>query len=154
MRKSSRVAEERRTASRFPIEREVHFRTIGKRKLAECGLGQTINISSAGVLFTTDRLLRLGNRVEVAISWPAQLNASVALQLVAQGRIVRSDESKAAIKIQHYEFRTCSRTAWKPAESAPIEMTARAVANRKGSRIGPSKQLPNIGDPDENRLLG
>ena len=152
--RKSRVAEERRTANRFPIEREVHFRTIGKRKLAECGLGQTINISSAGVLFTTDRVLRMGNRVEVAISWPAQLNASVALQLVAQGRIVRSDESKAALKIQHYEFRTCSRMAWKPADNAPRETTAQAVANRTSIRIGPSKQLPNIDTPDENRLLG
>jgi len=152
--RKSRVVDERRIANRFPIEREVHFRTIGKRKLAECGLGQTINISSSGVLFTTDRLLRPGNRVEVAISWPAQLNASVALQLVAQGRIVRSDEGKAAIKIQHYEFRTCSRAAWRPAENVVIEMNAQMQAKVSGVRMSPSKQPPNLDSSRDHRLIG
>jgi hypothetical protein len=110
--KTRNMVDERRAANRFPIERQIHFKAIGKRKIAECGLGQTINISSTGVLFTTDQFLSPGRRLEVAISWPAQLDASVGLQLVAQGRIVRSDQGTAALEIQHYEFRTCSRHAW------------------------------------------
>jgi hypothetical protein len=107
--KTRNAIDDRRAANRFPIERQVHYKTIGKRKIGESGFGQTINISSTGVLFTTDQLLGLGRRLEVAISWPAQLDASVGLQLVAQGRIVRSEPGTAAIEIQHYEFRTCAK---------------------------------------------
>lgn len=103
---------DRRIADRFPIERDVHFKTMSKRKQVQDGRGQTINISSAGVLFTTNQPLRLGNRLEVAISWPARLNESVSLQLVAEGRIVRCDDVSAALSIQHYEFRTCSQNTW------------------------------------------
>jgi hypothetical protein len=100
--------EERRVADRFPIEREVRYKVIDKRKEKEGGSGKTINMSSNGVLFTTERSLIPGRRVEVAISWPAQLNGSVPLKLVARGRIVRCVEGKAAIAIQQYEFRTQS----------------------------------------------
>jgi len=72
----------------------------------ESGMGMTVNMSSNGVLFTTDRYLLPGRRLEVSISWPAQLNAKVALKLVARGRVVRSEEGRAAIEIHQYEFRT------------------------------------------------
>lgn len=143
-----KLADERRTGDRFPIEREVHYRTIGRRKISECGLGQTVNISSSGVLFTTDRLLKAGNRLEVAISWPAQLNASVALQLVARGKIVRSDQGRAALEIQHYEFRTCSRNSWRLADTAPLELNTLAIARPLPVRIGPPKQLPAVASRD------
>lgn len=108
--RTNTVREERRAADRFPIEREVRFKIIGKRNAEEGGAGKTINMSSNGVLFTTDKFLIPGRRVEVAISWPAQLNATVPLKLVARGRIVRSEQGKAAIEIQQYEFRTQSST--------------------------------------------
>jgi hypothetical protein len=44
--------------------------------------------------------------LELAISWPAQLNGNCALKLVAKGRVVRYEEGRAAIQIQQYEFRT------------------------------------------------
>jgi len=96
---------DRRAADRFPIEREVRYKVLSK-KSDDQGLGRTINISSTGVLFTTDRLLIPGRRVEVSISWPAQLNNTCSLKLVARGRIVRSEQGRAAIEIQQYEFRT------------------------------------------------
>jgi hypothetical protein len=69
-------------------------------------MGLTVNMSSNGVLFTTDRYLLPGRRLEVSISWPAQLNSKVALKLVARGRVVRSEDGRAAIEIHQYEFRT------------------------------------------------
>jgi len=120
MRRSSLAAGDRRTADRFPIEREIHFRTISKRNQIEDGTGHTINISSAGVLFTTDHPVRPGTRLELAISWPAHLDKSVPLQLVAQGRIVRCANDKMALSILHYEFRTCARTAWVPPPATAV----------------------------------
>ena len=70
------------------------------------GDGKTINMSSAGILFTTDAMLLPGRRLEISVNWPAQLNNKCALKLVARGRVVRFEGGKAAMEIQQYEFRT------------------------------------------------
>jgi PilZ domain len=100
--------DDRRGADRFPIEREVRFKVLSRKSSAESesGTGVTVNMSSNGVLFTTDHYLLPGRRLEVSISWPAQLNSKVALKLVARGRVVRSEAGRAAIEIHQYEFRT------------------------------------------------
>lgn len=99
---------DRRHSDRFPIEREVRYRVLNKRSSEESGDGKTVNISSSGVLFTVDHILLPGRRMELAISWPAQLNNKCALKLVARGRVVRFEGNRAAIEIQQYEFRTHS----------------------------------------------
>ena len=101
-----KLQSDRRHSDRFPIEREVRFRVLNKRGGEEAGEGKTLNISSSGVLFTSEQLLLPGRRLELAISWPVQLNNQVALKLVARGRVVRFEEGRAAIEIQQYEFRT------------------------------------------------
>ncbi len=102
---------DRRGADRFPIEREVRYKVFNRKSGDDLGVGKTLNMSSNGVLFTTDRHLLPGKRLEISISWPAQLNSSVALKLVARGRVVRSDQGAAAIEIHQYEFRTSSTGA-------------------------------------------
>jgi hypothetical protein len=97
---------DRRSADRFPIEREVRFKVLNRKSPDEAGVGKTINMSSNGVLFTTDLYLLPGRRLELSISWPAQLNSKVSLKLVARGRVVRCEEGRAAIEIHQYEFRT------------------------------------------------
>lgn len=98
--------DDRRGADRFPLEREIRFKILSRKENDEAGLGKTINMSSNGVLFSADRFVVPGKRLEVAISWPAQLNAKVALKLVARGRVVRCEDGKVAIEIQQHEFRT------------------------------------------------
>ena len=102
------VKSDRRQSDRFPIERELKYRILGKRPNEDAGDGKTINISSTGVLFSANHILLPGRRVEVSISWPAQLNDKCALRLVARGRVVRFQDGFAAIEIQKYEFRTQS----------------------------------------------
>ena len=97
---------DRRHSDRFPIAREVRYRVLSKRTGEAAGDGQTINISSSGVLFTTAHLLLPGKRLELSISWPAQLNSKTALRLVARGRVVRFEHGRAAVEIEQYEFRT------------------------------------------------
>ena len=97
---------DRRGADRFPIEREVRYKVLNKKNADEAGSGRTVNLSSNGVLFTTEHMLLPGKRMELAISWPAQLNNKTPLKLVARGRVVRYDEGRAAMEIQQYEFRT------------------------------------------------
>jgi hypothetical protein len=101
---------ERRRSSRFPIERELRYKTLNQRAEILAGSGKTLNISSSGVLFTSDHDLPVGTRLEVSISWPAQLNEKCFLNLVARGRVTRHNKGQLALQIQQYEFRTQSRT--------------------------------------------
>lgn len=97
---------ERRAANRFPIERDIRFKVLNKKSNNEAGLGKTINMSSHGILFSTELVLPPGRTLEIAVSWPAQLNNTTPLKLVARGRVVRFQPGIAAIEIQHYEFHT------------------------------------------------
>ena len=102
---------DRRESDRFPIEREVRYTVLNRRAGEDPGEGRTLNMSSSGVLFTSSNMLLPGRRLEMQISWPAQLNNKVGLKLVAKGRVVRYEHGCAAIEIQQYEFRTQSAAA-------------------------------------------
>ena len=102
---------DRRGSDRFPMEREVKFRVLARKNAEEAGVGKTVNMSSGGVLFMTDQMLLPGRRLEIAISWPAQLNNTCPLKLVARGRVVRVDNGRTAVEIQQYEFRTQGKAA-------------------------------------------
>jgi len=99
------VEKERRAPGRFPIEREVRYRIVSKRHEL-VGTGYTINMSSKGILFRTDKTLLAGKRLEMAISWPAQLDNKCPLKLIARGKIVRAEPGLVAVSIEQYEFRT------------------------------------------------
>ncbi len=105
---SSEVFAERRGNDRFPIVRDVRYKVMSGRGEPESGAGQTVDVSSRGVLFTAPRPLAPGKRIELQISWPAQLDGKCALKLVARGRIIRCRGTKVAVEIDKYEFRTQS----------------------------------------------
>jgi c-di-GMP-binding flagellar brake protein YcgR len=127
--------ENRRKTSRFPIIREIRYRVSTRDNLFETGVGATVNISSAGVLFSTEKPLLPGRRVEVAISWPAELNRSTALKLVARGRIVRTEDGHAAAELQNFEFRTVGAGLGASIGSGSIGTGATASSPKGGSVI-------------------
>jgi len=98
---------ERRLSNRLPIERDVRYKIFGGRRgITRVGWGKTVNMSSRGVLFTTESALPKGAHIELTVSWPAKLNHAVPLNLVARGVLVRVDENQAAVAMEKYEFRT------------------------------------------------
>jgi hypothetical protein len=98
---------DRRDSRRFAIEQEVFYKILDHRVATpESGVGRTLDISSGGVLFETKQQLRAGKRVEVSVNWPAQLEGGCPLKFVAVGRIVRANETHAAMHIEQHEFRT------------------------------------------------
>jgi hypothetical protein len=99
---------ERRRSERFSIQREVRYKVFKKRRGSLVGSGKTINISSSGVLFTSDEVLRLGERLELSISWPVRLDNKNALKLVVLGTVVRVTPGCTAMQIRHHEFHTQS----------------------------------------------
>lgn len=106
-------APDRRTNCRFPILCEVVYKVLNSGGIIETGAGQTVNISSTGVLFEAEAPLPPGRRAELAISWPIQLNGKCGLKLIAHGRIVRCQGTKVALEIERHEFRT------RPGKRAP-----------------------------------
>jgi len=72
------------------------------------GSGTTLNIGSGGILFTTEDRLPVGRTVELSVNWPARLDGTCPLQFVATGRVVRSEQNRAAVRIERYEFKTRS----------------------------------------------
>lgn len=100
-------ANDRRNSNRLPIERDLRYRVLlVKGAAGQVGTGKTVNISSGGVLFTTESQLPEGERVELSVSWPAQLNNKLPLKFVAMGRLVRCEPNLAAITIERCEFKT------------------------------------------------
>jgi hypothetical protein len=110
---------ERRSSGRFPIHQEVRYSLLEEKGRVEGGLGRTIDMSSRGILFTTIDPLHTGRRIEVAVNWPARLDGTCRLKLVAMGRVVRSEGQRAAIVIEQYEFRTQRANAFQAAAAAP-----------------------------------
>lgn len=100
---------DRRLTSRFPLQQEIRYRLIHSRRVC-AGVGETLDISSKGILFTTTERLPTGAMIEIAMHWPARLNGNCLLQFVATGRVVRSNANSAALRIQRYEFRTRAAT--------------------------------------------
>jgi hypothetical protein len=107
---------ERRKTSRFPVREEVRYRVLQSKAVQLSGAGRTLDISSGGILFTTTEELAPGRVVELAVNWPARLDGTCLLQLVATGHVVRSNRFTSAVRIERYEFRTRS--------TAPLAVSA------------------------------
>src|ERR1700722_12463269 len=103
-------AADRRPTTRFPVREELRYRVVHKTAQV-CGTGRTLDIGSRGILFTTEERLPIGRQVEISVNWPARLGGTCALKFVATGGVIRAEATKAAIRIERYEFRTRASTA-------------------------------------------
>jgi hypothetical protein len=97
---------ERRIKRRFRIEEDVRYKMRYGQRLAETGSGKIMNISSEGVLFTTEAMLTSGIAIEISMTWPVLLNGSCPMKLMIYGCVLRSNNKSAAVAIERYEFRT------------------------------------------------
>lgn len=111
---------ERRGTGRFPVREEVRYRVVQSKACKVSGIGVTLNMGSSGILFTTQEKLPLHHMVEISVNWPARLGGTCPLQLVATGRVVRSEADKAAVKIERYEFKTRSSSGLSAAAAYPV----------------------------------
>ena len=118
---TSKGDRDRRTKRRFEIEQEVRYKMLYGQRIAETGVGRTMNISSGGVWFSTENMLTTGMPVELSMNWPVLLNDSCPMKLMIYGCVVRSNEQGAAVVIERYEFRTQGRGLLGPVIPAPVE---------------------------------
>jgi hypothetical protein len=96
---------ERRNSVRFPLALEVHSFSRRRREVGT-RLGNMIDISSSGLRFATPGPLDPGRKLAVAIDWPVLLDGRVQLQLILAGRVVWSNATETAMRIERHEFRT------------------------------------------------
>jgi len=92
------------------------------QRIAETGVGRTLNISSGGVWFSTESMLTSGMPIEISMNWPVLLNDSCPMKLMIYGCVVRSNEKGAAVAIERYEFRTQGRGFQQSLAVNPVEM--------------------------------
>jgi hypothetical protein len=95
---------ERRTGVRVPLGYTMWYET-DSRAPKDTGEGRVIDMSSTGIAFTTESLLRKNTRVELRIPWPVQLEGDVPVELYAAGKIVRAEPAKAALQYDKIAFR-------------------------------------------------
>lgn len=129
---------ERRAKSRYPLQLNVRYQTLGTAGPV-AGVGQTLNVSSSGICITCSSNIHEGTRVRVVIEWPSLLNGTTPLQLVTIGTVTRREPSALAIAFEGYQFRTTGRrgnvatmpdprpsTSYGSAEVTNLQMTAKS----------------------------
>ena len=127
IRKGSEDAEkraaDRRTNARFPCRLAVSYQTLEHPIFSGQGTSETLNVSSKGLLFTSNEKFEAGQLVQVSLDWPALLENQIPLKLVAEGRIVRNSSGQTAMTIDKYEFRTrrIPKAAAAAASAAPAK---------------------------------
>ena len=97
---------ERRDSVRFPLEFDGRYTVTGRGIPKATGTCQTIDVSSTGLRFRSDRPLPVGVRLDVAINWPVALDRDVQLRLIASGVVVRTNGTEIALRVHRHEFRT------------------------------------------------
>jgi PilZ domain len=119
------IGGDRRQDRRYRIHLELRWKLIRRRRVLDSGVGQTIDLSSGGILFDPGRPLPVGLNVELSVSWPVLLRNEAPMQLIVSGRIVRAGQNRAAVSMSQHEFRTSGNLAdQRPTKSAPTMFLA------------------------------
>jgi PilZ domain len=105
------IAGERRADRRYPILLDLRWKLIHRKRVLDTGEGRTLDLSSRGIRFESGRTLPEGFDVELSIFWPVLLHNVAPMQLVVNGRIVRSENGQIAIRMVQHEFRTVGTPA-------------------------------------------
>lgn len=92
--------------ARFPCKLAVSYQALESPFFSGKAISETENISSKGLLFAVNEPLEPNQLLQISVDWPARLENEVPLKLVAEGRVIRVFDGKAAVRIEKYEFRT------------------------------------------------
>ena len=135
------MVNERRVKSRYPLELNVRYQTMGAAG-SGTGAGQTLNISSSGMLLACASNIPEGTRLKLFVEWPSLLNGTTPLQLITVGTVVRCTQIGMSIVFDSYQFRTMGRSRYSKvtqmpervsqsygsAEAEPFSLVAKALS--------------------------
>jgi PilZ domain-containing protein len=93
---------EQRKHQRFDLR--LPFQIVGSGKAVKI-TGETKNVSSAGVLFTSETPVAIGEPIEYVITFPKAPGSRSEVRLRCVGKVVREDTELAfAATLERYEF--------------------------------------------------
>ena len=93
---------EQRKHQRFNLR--LPFQIVGSAKNVKV-TGETQNVSSAGVLFTSKAPVAIGEPIEYVITFPQPPGSRSEVRLRCVGKVVREDNHSAfAATLERYEF--------------------------------------------------
>lgn len=118
----------RRAARRYPVELPLEYKILSGSRVTASGKGSTRNMSSAGLLFTAEAPVPAGAYVELSVYWPVPTPSERPITLMAQGRVVRSEENRVAVRVSRYEFEAEQRYLLRRAPVAGRERASLRVA--------------------------
>ena len=120
---------ERRERIRFPLELQARYRTLDRQRHL-VGRGLVMNMSSAGILVAAAHEFRAGTGLEISIEWPFLLDGRIPLQLVALGKVVRSETASFALLLTRHQFRTTRKriATLDPPHDVPLDQTIKVSA--------------------------
>ena len=96
---------ERRLRCRYPLTLDVQYKLLATDSDEQVGIGKTINVSSAGLLFEATHGLPARRLIQIFIDWPLLQEGAHPLRLVMYGRVIRSDGNLSAVRVSRHEFR-------------------------------------------------
>ena len=93
---------DRRWRKRFALRLPFKITRLGP--LQTLRMGETLNMSSCGVLFRIDVLLKRGQQIECTITLPTAQTGNRTVVVNCWGRVVRCDGALAAATLERYRF--------------------------------------------------
>ena len=99
---------EQRKTKRFDLRLPLELIRAGSQRISK--LGETKNLSSGGVLFTSDMDFEIGELIEYLITLPTAVAPITEVRLRCMGKVIRRDPSPkytgaaVAATVERYEF--------------------------------------------------
>lgn len=94
--------EERRSGRRYPIRLTLLYQVADD--LVSPAVGETLNISSQGLLFTAAETIPTDTRLRILIDWPVPSRTGDILKLSLSATVVRSSGTLAAVRVWNHKL--------------------------------------------------
>jgi hypothetical protein len=117
----------RRAAKRYGLDLHFEYLLFGRDGSVQEGWGRTLNMSSGGLMVAPHQPICKGRTIEITVQLPAQVKDARGARLVLLGHVLRSDDTRAAIRILRHGFIHVS------SQELPDERAALAVEAVEGS---------------------
>ena len=111
----SGVVAEQRKSKRFDLNLPVELVRTGSIPVNQTG--EISNMSSSGVLFTSENQMTIGDRVEYMVTLPALVSTKTQVRIRCMGKVMRTENSRQentetisrrryqiAVTLERYEF--------------------------------------------------
>jgi hypothetical protein len=92
---------EQRKSRRFDLKLPIEL--LRRDEGSRLQIGETMNVSSSGVLFCSQACMDPGDNVEYVITFP-RTSANVEVRLHCKGKIIRRIDSQTAATLERWEF--------------------------------------------------